>query len=867
MPMNEKLPVSYLLFTNRGRIDRVTFWNTQLLIWLAFYITFYLVDYSMGYSFTIILYPLLFLSLICTSTKRLHDLNKSGLFLFATFIPILGPLWLFYLLGFKKGAPNGNKFGQVPGIKDDYYQNDEAERIPHLKTERIVNDVTGLNPIIVARVCRPQSIREVQAAVKETDGPISIVGGRFSMGGQTASRQTLHLDMRGLNGVVAFSKEKKTIKVEAGIRWSDIQQYIDEYDLSIKIMQTYANFTVGGSLSVNVHGRYIGQGPLILSVNSIDIVLADGSLVHASADENAEIFFGAIGGYNALGVIVQAELALSDNVKVERISKKMSRKHYFHYFFKEVRDNPAAVFHNGDIYPPHYQRMNAVTWIESDKKTNTKQRLMPLKDAYPLERYFFWAFSETPFGKWRREFLIDPLIFMRKKIRWKNYEAGYDVSELEPKSREHSTYVLLEYFVPVKQFETFCESMSRIFQRYNVNVINISVRHAKADSGSYLAWAREEVFAFVVYYKQRTDKYAKGETAIWTRELIDAVIAVKGTYYLPYQAHATSEQFHKAYPHATKLFELKKRVDPNFKFRNVIWDTYYRTEDQTVTKSSSTFKNVFSNTETSDDFYRFLQLIFHLYPEDKLHTLIKESCSEEENDRAIYELVQSRLPTIKPLLSELTYALPALRTQKKEITKQTLQLLEEQTEIDGYLEIGSTGRYISDLKKHIDVSGEIYLLNDKAPDNSPGDIFERGQISKTGTFIDLNDYAAIPEEAIPTESLDLVTCYIGLHHCPVEKLDEFIASIRRVLKPEGRFILRDHDVKTSEMDDFVSLVHTVFNLGLNEPWEVNSEEFRNFQPVQKWCDHLSEFGFVDSGSRILQENDPSDNTLLLFTKG
>jgi len=31
-------------------------------------------------------------------------------------------------------------------------------------------------------------------------------------------------------------------------------------------MQSYANFTVGGSLSVNVHGRYVNQGPLILSV-------------------------------------------------------------------------------------------------------------------------------------------------------------------------------------------------------------------------------------------------------------------------------------------------------------------------------------------------------------------------------------------------------------------------------------------------------------------------------------------------------------------------------------------------------------------------------------------------------------------------
>jgi FAD/FMN-containing dehydrogenase len=40
-------------------------------------------------------------------------------------------------------------------------------------------------------------------------------------------------------------------------------------------MQSYDNFTVGGSLSVNAHGRYVGLGPIVLSVKSIRLVLAD----------------------------------------------------------------------------------------------------------------------------------------------------------------------------------------------------------------------------------------------------------------------------------------------------------------------------------------------------------------------------------------------------------------------------------------------------------------------------------------------------------------------------------------------------------------------------------------------------------------
>lgn len=281
---------------------------------------------------------------------------------------------------------------------------------------------------------------------------------------------------------------------------------------------------------------------------------------------------------------------------------------------------------------------------------------------------------------------------------------------------------------------------------------------------------------------------------------------------------------------------------------------------------NSEFKAVFSNTRWSDDFYRFLQVVFHLYPEAKFHDLLVATTKEKSSDEQIYKTVQAGLPKIKPFLSEFTFALPALKKQKKEMSKQVLSLLGDKTKINGYLEIGSTGRYISDLRKHISLSGSIYLTNDIAPNNSPGEIFERGQIRKIGKFIPLNDYQPIREQDIATESLDLVTCHIGLHHCPAEKLSGYIKSIHRVLRQGGLFIMRDHDVKTPEMATFVSVVHTVFNLGLNVTWETDSGEFKSFKSIDEWSKIVSGFGFKDSGKRILQDNDPSDNTLISFTK-
>lgn len=440
----------------------------------------------------------------------------------------------------------------------------------------VINDVTQINPITVAGVLAPKSIDEIVGAVRSHPGPISIGGGRYSMGGQTATEQALHIDMRGFDKVVAFSKENKAITVQAGITWRKIQEFIDPHDLSLQIMQTYANFTVGGSLSVNVHGRYVGQGPLVMAVQSIRIVLPSGALVRASPTENQDIFYGAIGGYGAIGVIVEATLNLTDNVRVERSSQVMPLAAYKDFFFDNVRENRRVVFHNADIYPPEFDTVRATSYNETDKPVTVADRLVPMDQSYWLDRAAFWVMSEMPFGKAFRRYVIDPLVFRGERVEWRNYEASYDVKELEPSSRKDFTYVLQEYFVPVDKLEQFVPKMAEILNRHQVNAINVSIRHAKQDPGTLLAWARSEVFAYVLYYKQGTSEADKKAVAAWTRELINVATSLDGAYYLPYQIHATNAQFHAAYPHAEVFFALKKRLDPTDKFRNKLWDAYYK---------------------------------------------------------------------------------------------------------------------------------------------------------------------------------------------------------------------------------------------------------------------------------------------------
>ena len=749
----------------------------------------------------------------------------------------------------------------------------------------IINDVTRLNPIPVWGVARPTSVEEVQSALARTDVPISVGGGHFSMGGQTASPGSLHLDMRSMNKVILFSPPERTIRVQSGIRWCDIQKFIDPHGLAVKIMQTYANFTVGGSLSVNVHGRYIGLGPLVLSVRSIRVVLASGDVVDASPVENSELFYGCIGGYGALGVIVEAELDLAENRRIQRRSVTMPLRSYPDHFKSSIGNDPQVVFHNADIYAPHFSRVRAVTWTETNRPVTTGTRLQWQHRRHLIEKYFFWAITETPFGKWRREHIVDPLIYSRRAVHWRNYEAGYDVAELEPVARTASTYVLQEYFVPVENFEPCVAAVSEILQRHRVNVINISIRHAHEDSGTLLSWSRGETYALVLYYKQRTRHNARDRVGVWTRELIEAVIRHGGTYYLAYQLHATAEQFHRAYPQARRLFELKRRFDPQYRLRNALWDKYYApTIGVAVAHPSrigaaagaplapradaqaSDFHAVMSKTDWHDRIYGFLHNVFRLYPEDRFNLLIKEACERYPTDEGVYRYLQQQLPQIKPFLGDLRLSLPALFKQKQEMRCQTLELLGERRTIHGYVEIGTTGRYVSALRSDIKFSGPLILANDIPPSNSPVEFLERGGIAKLGTYLPMKGFAPLPPEIIPDASIEMVSCYVGLHHMTPATLELFLASISRVLKPGGLFILRDHDVDSDDMFRFVGLIHTIFNAGTGASWEQNRDELRYFVSIEEWVKRLRVFGLVDQRARLLQAHDPSNNVLMAFTR-
>lgn len=97
-----------------GRARRREYWMyvVFLLIW-SFVAVIIDVVWRAHFIFPTILNIITFVPSIAVCVRRLHDVGKSGYWIFISLIPIIGILWLLYLM-VQDGEPGTNRFGLNP---------------------------------------------------------------------------------------------------------------------------------------------------------------------------------------------------------------------------------------------------------------------------------------------------------------------------------------------------------------------------------------------------------------------------------------------------------------------------------------------------------------------------------------------------------------------------------------------------------------------------------------------------------------------------------------------------------------------------------------------------------------------------------
>jgi decaprenylphospho-beta-D-ribofuranose 2-oxidase len=293
--------------------------------------------------------------------------------------------------------------------------------------------------------------------------PVQVQEARHSQGGHAFYQDALLLDMRDFNQILSFNEKNQTITVQSGATWEDVQNFINPYNLSVKVMQSSNIFTIGGSLSANAHGRDIHYGPIIETVNSFRLLLADGTVIDVSREENEELFHLVIGGYGLFGVILEVELQLTENVLYEEKTEFMNYKEYASYFQDNIMGQPSIGLHIArlSVAPKSFlTEMYATTYLETEQTRNSS-----LEDYVELQAEEYILRNKLIFGlsrkyDWGKNRLweLQKVIYSseKRRITTRNNAMRPAIEFLDYYSKK-DTDILQEYFIPIDLFASFVD--------------------------------------------------------------------------------------------------------------------------------------------------------------------------------------------------------------------------------------------------------------------------------------------------------------------------------------------------------------------------------------------------------------------------
>jgi FAD/FMN-containing dehydrogenase len=445
--------------------------------------------------------------------------------------------------------------------------------------EVYIDDVSRLNRTRVREVLIIKSIDQLKSAVARAAAEhlkISIAGKRHSQGGQTFAPDALVLDMTSFNAVLALDPKARITRVQSGATWEQVQDAANAVGLAVRVQQSSNIFTVGGSMSVNVHGRDPREATLINTIESFRLLTADGSLREVSRERNPELFSLVIGGYGLFGIIVDVDLRLTSNDVYEKHQARIGYKEYAKFFDATIRSNPEVGLEFAWLAP-----------VGSDLLRNLDVHWFTKTDKRPPN--VFKLTHETDIARNRAALSLSRSSSLAKRLRWyvqetfsaragpsivcRNNVMRPEVSFLQHNSR-NDTDILQEYFVPVANLPAFLDGFRDLVVHRNINLLNATVRYVPKDTGAFLSYATQDSFAIVILANQKLASKGRADAQQWTRELIDIALADGGTYYLPYQKYASTAQIRKAYPDLDRFFAKKRSYDPGEMFVNEFYLAY-----------------------------------------------------------------------------------------------------------------------------------------------------------------------------------------------------------------------------------------------------------------------------------------------------
>jgi alkanesulfonate monooxygenase SsuD/methylene tetrahydromethanopterin reductase-like flavin-dependent oxidoreductase (luciferase family)/FAD/FMN-containing dehydrogenase len=394
-----------------------------------------------------------------------------------------------------------------------------------------------------ALVLRPGSPAEVQDAVRfaarHRELPLGLLSGGHGLSGRSLNHGGIVIDLGALHHIEPLGGSR--VRIGPGARWGQVARTLAPLGLAIT-SGDYGGVGVGGLATAGGVGLLVREHGLTIDhLRSIDVVTADGALVHASDEENAELFWAMRGAGANFGVAVSFEFdarPIGEIVVAQLVFAVDDLSAFLQRWGTAVEDadrTVSATLMFGPTPSGQQATVQALVVVDSDDPDLVLTRLQPLAEVAPL---------------------------VHQSAQLTGYDAllavppGGEVQHGRGEPRSHSG--LLRHLTPPVT-DALTELVSTDAQ------LVVAIRSAGGAAADVPAEAtayagRDANFVLVVIGGGAADLARRWEQVVPT---LDGL-------YLSFETDTGSDVLARAFPpaHLTRLRAVKRNWDPNGVFRD-----------------------------------------------------------------------------------------------------------------------------------------------------------------------------------------------------------------------------------------------------------------------------------------------------------
>jgi xylitol oxidase len=177
---------------------------------------------------------------------------------------------------------------------------------------------------------------------------------------------------------VSLDEKARTVTLGAGIRYGDLATVIDKRGYAVHNLASLPHISVAGACATATHGSGVHNGNLATPVAALEIVTADGDIVHLSREKDGDRFLGAVVGLGSVGVVTSVTLDVQPTFQVaQSVYQDLSFDHLQHHL-EEIFSSGYSV----SLFTDWQNHRATQVWI--------KRRLAP-GDANKWEPEYFGA--------------------------------------------------------------------------------------------------------------------------------------------------------------------------------------------------------------------------------------------------------------------------------------------------------------------------------------------------------------------------------------------------------------------------------------------------------------------------------------------